>query len=228
MFMRKLVVSLAVAMWLAGCTSASGPAFSAYSVTLPDGQAAFRVTCYGLLEGPGTCERKAEEICKGQPVRRIAAESRLGGLSGGKPDDRNISFQCGAAPVAAEPGAEKVPAPALPDRISLDADSNFDFDKAVLKPEARARLDQLIGLAQGRRIATVTVDGYTDSVGSDAYNVELSTRRARAVAAYLQEHGLLADRFVSHGFGKADPVDSNETATGRARNRRVEVRTDAQ
>lgn len=228
MFIRKFAVLFAAAGWLAGCTSASGPTFSAYSVALPDGGTAYRVTCYGLLEGPGTCQKKSQEVCKDQPVRMLAAESRLGGTSGGKPDDRNITFQCGVPPSTATPAVEPTPAaPALPKVINLDADANFDTAKAVLKPVARDRLDHLISQAQGVQINTVTVNGYTDTVGSDAYNLDLSKRRARAVADYLKEHGLQARQFVSQGFGKSDPVDTNITAVGRSHNRRVEVRIDS-
>ncbi|NTX25705.1 OmpA family protein [Burkholderia pyrrocinia] len=212
---------------LAGCTSASGPTYSAYTVTLPNGEPANRVTCYGLFEGPGACRKQADAICKGQPVRMLSGESRMGVTTDGKQDDRNITFQCGARAVA-EPAAPAAvsSAPMLPKTVSLSADANFDTAKATLKPAAQTRLDELIKLAGGVRIGTLTVNGYTDSVGSEAYNQDLSERRARAVANYLQEHGLKAERFVSHGYGKADPVDSNATEGGRARNRRVEVMMD--
>jgi OmpA-OmpF porin, OOP family len=228
MVIRKFPVVLATAVWLAGCTSASGPTFSAYTVTLPDGGAAYRVTCYGLFEGSGTCQKKAEDICRDHPVKMLAAESRLGDTPGGKPDDRNITFQCGVRPADVTPVVAPTPAePVLPKVVNLDADANFDTAKAVLKPVARERLDQLIGQAQGVQIDTVTVNGYTDTVGSDAYNLDLSTRRARAVADYLKDRGLQAKQFVSEGFGKSDPVDTNATAAGRAHNRRVEVRIES-
>ncbi|NTX31690.1 OmpA family protein [Burkholderia pyrrocinia] len=212
---------------VAGCTAASGPTYNAYSVALPDGAQAYRVTCYGLLEGPGACRKEAASICKDQTVTVLEAQSGLGVTSSGQPDDRSLLFRCGAPTVAAAPVAQQPsPAPSPPAVTTLDADTNFDTDRADLKPIARDRLDRLISESRGVRVRTVTVNGYTDSVGSDDYNVGLSERRARAVDAYLQSHGLSAGRFVSRGYGKADPVDSNETAAGRARNRRVEVRLD--
>ncbi|WP_152911231.1 OmpA family protein, partial [Burkholderia cenocepacia] len=66
--------------------------------------------------------------------------------------------------------------------------------------------------------------GFTDSVGSDDYNLALSKRRAESVAAYLKAHGLKTDSMTVSGRGKADPVASNATPEGRASNRRVEIR----
>ncbi|KUZ77705.1 hypothetical protein WI73_20210 [Burkholderia ubonensis] len=209
---------------LAGCSSASGPTYSNYSVKLPNGEPAYRVTCYGLLEGPGTCRKQADEICKGQPVRVLSTESGLGDTNDGKPDDRNITFQCGARTVAAPVAPEAAAAASsLPNTVSLSTDANFDRAKDTLKPAARARLDDLINQMRGARIVSVTVNGYTDSVGSDAYNQDLSERRARAVETYLQAHGFKAERYTGHGYGKANPVDTNATEAGRAKNRRVDV-----
>ncbi|MCA8435473.1 OmpA family protein [Burkholderia seminalis] len=216
---------LLIALTLAGCTAASGPMYNAYTVALPNGEHVYRVTCYGMLEGPGACRKQAESICKEQPVMLLEAQSGLYATFGGKPDDRSILFRCGAPTATTAPDLS-APLPMPPAVTVLDADANFDTDSADLKPSARARLDRLIEESSGATIHTVTVSGYTDSVGSDDYNVGLSERRARAVDTYLQSHGLKADRFVNRGYGKADPVDSNDTLAGRAHNRRVEVRLD--
>ncbi|WP_230944424.1 OmpA family protein [Burkholderia territorii] len=213
---------LVIVLTLAGCTAASGPTHNAYTVALPNGEHIYRVTCYGMLEGPGTCRKQAESICKEQPVTLLEAQSGLDATASGKPDDRSILFRCGAPAVALAPSA---PAP-LPAVTILDADTNFDTDRTELKPSARARLDQLIAESRGATIHSVTVSGYTDSVGSDEYNIALSERRAHAVDVYLQTNGLIADRFISRGYGKAHPIDSNDTASGRSHNRRVEVQLD--
>jgi outer membrane protein OmpA-like peptidoglycan-associated protein len=75
---------------------------------------------------------------------------------------------------------------------------------------------------------TVKVSGYTDARASDAHNLALSEHRAQTVARYLSEHGLKARSYEVHGYGKADPVATNETAEGRAQNRRVEISLDQQ
>ena len=71
--------------------------------------------------------------------------------------------------------------------------------------------------------AVIIVEGYTDSIGSDAYNLRLSERRAQAVRDYLIELGIKPSRITTKGYGKARPVASNETKEGRAENRRVEI-----
>jgi OmpA-OmpF porin, OOP family len=226
MFNTKQVVLLG-AMALVGCTTASGPTYTRYAVSMPNGEQAYRVTCYGLLEGPGSCRKAAAAICKDQPVRVLEGQSLLGAMSGGQPDARNLLFQCGAPPAATPaPVAPAAGAPTPPAITTLSTDANFDTAQASLKPAARARLDQLIDEARGVSIRTATVNGYTDSVGSDAYNLDLSERRARTVRAYLQDHGLKAGTFAGHGYGKAHPVASNATAAGRASNRRVDVLLD--
>ena len=70
----------------------------------------------------------------------------------------------------------------------------------------------------------MSVDGHTDSIGSDAYNQKLSVRRAQAVADYLEKGGIAASRMTVKGFGESQPVASNDTAEGRAENRRVELK----
>ena len=69
----------------------------------------------------------------------------------------------------------------------------------------------------------VEVNGYTDAIGSEAYNLRLSKRRAEAVVAYLESKGIAADRLIPQGFGKTNFVATNKTAEGRAQNRRVEL-----
>ncbi|UEP23086.1 OmpA family protein [Burkholderia ambifaria] len=211
------------AIILAGCSSASGPTFNAYSVKLTNGEPAYRVDCYGLLEGRGTCEKKAREICDKQPVRPIESVAPLGRSSGGQPDTRILTFQCGAPAAAAPEPASQPAAAEVQKKITLDTDTNFDFDRATLTPIARERLDKLLKDSAGITFATVAVSGYTDSIGSDDYNQKLSEQRAATVSRYLQDHGLRANRYAAHGYGKANPVASNQTASGRAQNRRVEV-----
>jgi len=101
----------------------------------------------------------------------------------------------------------------------------FDTDKAVLKPASEATLRQLLALLKATPERRLMLVGHTDSQASDAYNLELSERRARAVVAWLRSKGIAADRLEARGLGEAQPVADNASEVGRRLNRRVEVRS---
>jgi outer membrane protein OmpA-like peptidoglycan-associated protein len=103
------------------------------------------------------------------------------------------------------------------------ADVLFAFGKYDLKPTAREALAKLAGIVLGHPGLKLAVDGYTDSVGSDAFNQTLSEKRAEGVQAYLVAQGIDAGSVTATGFGKANPVATNDTAAGRQQNRRVEI-----
>jgi outer membrane protein OmpA-like peptidoglycan-associated protein len=127
-------------------------------------------------------------------------------------------------PLPAPPPVAEVPPPPVPgEKLATIGAAHFDFDKAVLKPSGRAALDGVVKTLNTHRTVGVYVNGYTDSVGSDAYNLALSKRRADAVKAYLVEQGISSGRIETRGFGKSDPIASNATEAGRAANRRAEV-----
>ncbi|MEY4209567.1 MAG: hypothetical protein RLZZ20_2719 [Pseudomonadota bacterium] len=109
------------------------------------------------------------------------------------------------------------------DKVTFEADAFFDFDKSVLKPAGKAKLSDLVSKLQGTDIEVVVATGHTDAIGSDAYNMKLSLRRANAVKAFLVSKGIPADRVFVEGKGESQPVASNKTREGRAKNRRVEV-----
>ena len=128
------------------------------------------------------------------------------------------------APAPAAKAPAPAPAPALAaQKVTYAADAFFDFDKSVLKPEGRAKLDDLVSKIQGINLEVIIAVGHTDSVGSDAYNQKLSVRRAEAVKAYLISKGIERNRIYTEGKGEKQPVADNRTAEGRAKNRRVEV-----
>jgi len=129
-------------------------------------------------------------------------------------------------PVARAPEAPK-PAPEKPkpvaEKVTFAADVLFDFDKAVIKPEGKSKLDDISNKTKGVNLEVVIAIGHADSVGSDAYNQRLSIRRAESVKAYLVSKGLQANRVYTEGKGEKQPVADNKTADGRAKNRRVEI-----
>jgi OOP family OmpA-OmpF porin len=130
-------------------------------------------------------------------------------------------------PVATPPAPAPTPAPPPPPpaatKVTYAADAFFDFDKSVLKPEGRAKLDDLIGKVKDINLEVIIAVGHTDSVGTDNYNQRLSVRRAEAVKAYLVSKGIEKNRVYTEGKGEKQPVADNKTAEGRAKNRRVEI-----
>ncbi len=130
-----------------------------------------------------------------------------------------------ARPATAAPAAPAaaVPAPPVATKVTYAADAFFDFDKSVLKPEGRAKLDDLVGKIKGINLEVIIAVGHTDSVGSDTYNQRLSVRRSEAVKAYLVSKGIERNRVYTEGKGEKQPVADNKTAEGRAKNRRVEI-----
>ena len=114
------------------------------------------------------------------------------------------------------------PAP-VQEKVTYAADALFDFDKSVLKPDARAKLADLVSKTKGVNLEVIIAVGHTDSIGTVAYNQKLSIRRAEAVKEYLVSQGVERNRVYTEGKGESQPVASNKTAAGRAQNRRVEV-----
>jgi OmpA-OmpF porin, OOP family len=139
-----------------------------------------------------------------------------------------------AAPAAAAPAAAARPAPAAAPaaaapqppaatKVTYAADAFFDFNKSVLKPEGKAKLDDLTGKVKDINLEVIIAVGHTDSIGSDASNQKLSVRRAEAVKAYLVSKGIEKNRVYTEGKGEKQPVADNKTKEGQAKNRRVEI-----
>jgi len=140
-----------------------------------------------------------------------------------------------AAPVVAEapkPAPVAAPAPVketwktlLEDKPVQIEGANFDTNSAQLRKTAYPKLDDVVGFAAKYSDAKLVVGGHTDNRGSKAYNQKLSERRAAAVKAYLVKKGVAAERISTQGYGFDQPVADNKTAEGRAKNRRVEIRS---
>src|SRR5512134_2472377 len=126
------------------------------------------------------------------------------------------------------PAPKAAPAPPpepVEERIVLRG-VNFDFDKSDIRPDAAVILDEAASILNANPGRSVSVAGHTDSVGTDAYNQGLSERRAASVKDYLVGQGVDASRLSTSGFGESNPIASNDTADGRALNRRVELNLD--
>ena len=108
--------------------------------------------------------------------------------------------------------------------IKLPSGISFDTNQAILRPDMRPALDQVAQTLASYQSTLIDVTGHTDSTGSDAINQPLSERRANAVADYLQYQGVQRVRMATRGYGAQFPVASNDTDSGRALNRRVEIR----
>ena len=107
----------------------------------------------------------------------------------------------GAAAGGPKPAGEK---------ITVAADALFDFNKATLRPEGKAKLDELVGKAKAIKLEVILVVGHTDRIGGDAYNQKLSEKRAAAVKEYLVAKGIEANRVYTEGKGEKQPVTGDK------------------
>ena len=184
---------------------------------------------------------KWEDLETGKNVGTLRSSPQDGSYIIVLPYGRNYGYY--AEKEGYYPGSESIDLRSLPDissirqnitLVSLDEMKKmhtrvrinnlfFDFDKYELKSESRPELDRLAAILEKEPQAQVEIDGYTDNVGTEAYNIELSRRRAEQVYQYLIGRGLDKARLTAKGFGTSSPVAGNDTEEGRARNRRVEV-----
>jgi outer membrane protein OmpA-like peptidoglycan-associated protein len=100
----------------------------------------------------------------------------------------------------------------------------FDVNKYDLKPSSQIGLEEVIRLLKENPTLTIQINGHTDNVGSAADNLVLSENRAKAVVNYLKSHGIDGKRLLYKGFGDTQPVSTNDTEEGRAKNRRTELK----
>ena len=118
------------------------------------------------------------------------------------------------APKTAAPSAPNTPAaPGVKpagEKITVAADALFDFNKAVLRPEGKAKLDELVAKAKAIKLEVILAVGHTDRIGNDAYNQKLSEKRAAAVKEYLVAKGIEANRVYTEGKGEKQPVTGDK------------------
>ncbi len=159
-------------------------------------------------------------------VAVINSENQLSGAMIGRSFGRVIG-EPGGAPTSCTPGAEPPPNPvgtALDQcRAAIVYGINFDVDSDVIRADAAPALKQIHRALAQRPDMAVTIEGHTDSDATDQYNLDLSKRRAEAVATWLADAGVSAGNVSAEGKGEAEPIADNETSAGKAANRRVEI-----
>lgn len=163
-------------------------------------------------------------------VALLVVDSR-GHINGVRYRDRSRSVWSGppAPESTTTPCSSAAPANPIAEQLAEEGEARiygilFDFDQATIKSSSEPALRQLLAALEANASMNVDIEGHTDSVGEDAYNLSLSERRAQSVVAWLTQNGIAASRLNAVGKGETTPVASNDTADGRALNRRVEVR----
>jgi outer membrane protein OmpA-like peptidoglycan-associated protein len=206
-----IVAALAACLTLAGCETLESAA------TNPDTAKTRRGAAIGA--GVGAV---VGLLSKGDKVQNAMIGAAIGGLAGGAignyqdRQERKLRAQLAGTGVDVQ---------RIGDNITLNMPGNVTFasDSADLNAQFFRVLDQVAGTLVEYNQTVIEVAGHTDSTGSDAYNQELSERRAASVIAYLASHGVQDKRMIRVGAGEQHPVASNATAEGRQLNRRVEI-----
>jgi outer membrane protein OmpA-like peptidoglycan-associated protein len=172
------------------------------------------------LDGDGDGVVDALDKCPTTPAGRKvnAAGCELDGDGDGVLDSAD---QCPTTPAGDRVDSKGC---SLPTVLNLKG-VNFDNNKDTLRPDAAAILDDAVATLKRYPALKVEIAGHTDSANSDAYNLDLSQRRAKSVLDYFVGHGVEADRLSAKGYGEAEPIADNATADGRFKNRRVELRS---
>lgn len=181
-----------------------------FATTWPDRQCR-RVRNARALDALGYRSAALALLCQDEDV--FEAMQRAGTPC---PGSQLLSFE--------QPPRQQLPEPAAEPPLMRFQDVLFDFDRSNLRPEADAILAPVLEMLQRDPTLNVDIEGHADWMGSDAYNIGLSQRRAQAVVEWLVAHGIARERLHAVGKGEREPIASNETAEGRQLNRRVEVR----
>ncbi|MFB9128016.1 OmpA family protein [Paraburkholderia dipogonis] len=194
-------------IFLAGCSSASGPTFNAYTITAADGARLHQVECHGIFEGPATCMKVAQRICQGEPVRPVQKVGRLLPDNDQADVTRRLTFACGDAPdtAASADSQQAAPVAQTVDEFVLQSDALFAFgqsSRASILPGGAAALDRVIArIRQSRGVQFISVVGHTDRLGPETVNYPLSLARAQTVREYMIDHGLDGELIHATGVG---------------------------
>lgn len=209
---RKLMTGLAAAMALVGCTTTDD---------ITGERSPYRTGTGAIVGAIGGAALGT--LAGGDDRRNALIGAGIGALAGGAighymdENERNLRQRLAGTGV----GVTRVSQGQI--LLNFPADLTFDFNQDSVKGQFVPTLRNVASLLGEYPQTTVDVYGHADSVGSDAYNQDLSERRALNVASVLANGGVIRQRLIATGFGESRPVADNSSDTGRARNRRVEV-----
>ncbi|MDX1592604.1 MAG: OmpA family protein [Gammaproteobacteria bacterium] len=177
------------------------------------GAAIMTVVLAGCSTAPKQTEPPPAPVPKAEPAPMPPADTDGDGV----PDSRD---NCPNTPKGTKVDANGCPEMMAPERMELKV--LFDFDSAQIRPQYHAALGDVSAFMKKHKSAVATLEGHTDSIGTNQYNQGLSERRANSVRDYLvKNEGIAADRIKTVGYGESRPVATNETREGRQKNRRV-------
>ncbi len=210
--MKKTLSLIVLVSFLAGCTTVNP-----YTGEAQTSKAVWG-TAIGAATGAATGALVAKKSGTGAIVGGLAGAALGGGVG--------YYLDVQEAELRAELASTGVSVVRADDSIRLIMPGNITFktDSSDINAGFYATLNSVAKVLNKYSNSTVMVMGFTDNTGSDAYNMTLSRQRASAVAAYLQGQGVKASRFEIMGMGPSNPIASNDTAAGRAQNRRVEIK----
>ena len=179
----------------------------------------------GIAAGAGANNSGAFDIGEDNEDKGVASASGAvgGALVGAIIGHCLWDRQAVVAQAPPPPPPAPAPTPVVRKKIVLRG-VNFDFDKAAIRADAAPILREAATILSENPSVQVSVEGHTDFVGSDGYNLKLSLQRASAVKGFLAKQGVAEGRLSTRGFGESQPVASNDTGDGRAQNRRVELK----
>jgi len=212
--MKKIIVlPLFAALALSGCASTGETGDSSRTAT---------GAILGGIIGGIVAHNTGDSSSRTRTAVGVVTGAAVGGAIGHSMDEKERKIR----EIAAERDASEMEVERLREdllRVSVSSEASFDFDRADIKPEFKPTLDRVARVLRDDPGLRITIIGFTDSVGSEAYNLRLSQRRADATASYLISQGVAASQIATEGLGEAEPRASNATEAGRAQNRRVEI-----
>jgi outer membrane protein OmpA-like peptidoglycan-associated protein len=215
MLTKRTALAAVVALALSGCATMSSTTKCRVATTVAG--AAIGGAAGGVL---------VSQFENGPDDGEIAAGAGGGTVGGGLVGYLLGYYLCPEEEVAQAAPPPPPPPPAKGTKIAEIPGPNFEFNKANLTAEGKAKVADASKILKDNPSIHVEVAGHTDSIGSDSYNQKLSERRAETVTNELVKDGISASRLTPRGYGKRKPVADNKTAEGRSRNRRVELDVD--